>query len=390
MSRKRANSRRRAAAQKSRAGFTLVELLVVIAIIGMLIGLLLPAVNTARETGRRITCSSQVRQLAQATMQYELTRKAYPGYANYTPMLVINGQMPTPAYVMSPAVNQTTQTSSLPGTSFIVELLPNLERTDLYTAWRTSSSSTGQAATQQSAHVYMNILNCPTNPPANTGNMPLAYVCNTGCQDNGSYATGGSSMSRDLRANGVFFDRLTGDPRMSMSGSIIMPRVSMTSDFITNRDGAGNTIMFSENADAGSYTDVTESSTGFIWDCNATPVGTQSIVPGGAAPSAQPQAYPSLRPNDPSTKGQRQFQSGSSSTSPYGYARPSSYHPNGMNVVFCDARTIFMGDQIEYYVFCLLMTPDGKNAMNPNSQQSGTLLMQGRNWAVPLDETWVP
>ena len=63
---------------RSRVGFTLVELLVVIAIIGILIGMLLPAVQAVRSTARRVTCANKVRQLALAVHNYESAHKVFP------------------------------------------------------------------------------------------------------------------------------------------------------------------------------------------------------------------------------------------------------------------------------------------------------------------------
>jgi prepilin-type N-terminal cleavage/methylation domain-containing protein len=127
-------------------GFTLVELLVVIAIIGVLVALLLPAIQSTREAARRTQCKNNMRQLGLAVLNYETAKKVLP-----------------PAYHLN--------NGQIGNHSLFAFLLPYIEQTALAGQWDmrknwSFNDGTPSSNFQLQANTDMSTLKCPTVPDA--------------------------------------------------------------------------------------------------------------------------------------------------------------------------------------------------------------------------------
>ncbi len=180
-------------ARTRRVGFTLVELLVVIAIIGILVGLLLPAVQSAREAARRMTCSKNVREIGLATLNFESAFKRLP------PGVLL----PPPALTNTGSLGY--QFNSHNGISHLVQILPFLELRQLSQVFEAelnlNPDTSGMLADgvtaapsgsdQQLKNVYWWSNDYGTSPPARASawstaqnNIPI-FLCPSDISDQG-------------------------------------------------------------------------------------------------------------------------------------------------------------------------------------------------------------
>jgi prepilin-type N-terminal cleavage/methylation domain-containing protein/prepilin-type processing-associated H-X9-DG protein len=135
-------------------GFTLVELLVVIAIIGVLVALLLPAVQAAREAARRMNCQSNIKNMALAAMNYESANERLPQSAE---MVVVAGRTGTDVdlnYYGSNAGNRF---------SWITRVLPYMEQQALFQQFNMKVSVFAQSVTTAPEKAQPGSMLCPSD-----------------------------------------------------------------------------------------------------------------------------------------------------------------------------------------------------------------------------------
>lgn len=200
-----------------RKGFTLVELLVVIAIIGILVALLLPAVQAAREAARRMQCTNRLKQLGLANHNYHDVFKAFP------PM-----RLGTLRGAPGSTVAQTT--SNEYSMSGLVSLLPFIEQQIIFDqARKRNFGPVPWLATPDTWALEIPTLLCPSdevNSSTPIGNSSFKFCVGTTVMNNADVV--------DMPNNGIY--QVIGDPRFRRKPT----------KFRDIRDGTAYTVAMSE------------------------------------------------------------------------------------------------------------------------------------------------
>jgi prepilin-type N-terminal cleavage/methylation domain-containing protein/prepilin-type processing-associated H-X9-DG protein len=342
-----------------RAGFTLVELLVVIAIIGVLVALLLPAVQAAREVARRTQCSNQLRQLSLAFQNHHDVQKHLPtggwhfGWVGY------------PDYGFG---------KEQPG-GWLYNILPFIERTALHDLGKGATGAARNAATKQRVETPFEGMNCPSRRKTNVyafkvgsgGPITFAYSdpftqCSktdyAACagdmiQPEASGPTGSGTFDGSTpyeQAKGYDWDGSDGNglgsnwtsafgvkygmaPERGVATGVVFAR--STINFRQVEDGTSNTylvgekFMSSDNYDDGE--DAGDNEPAFTGNNNDTLRTTSHIK--------QLNRPLTLRPDEP---GSSDDQGGSGAEVLFGSA-----HSGGFNMAMCDASVAFVQFEVD-------------------------------------------
>ena len=322
-----------------RRGFTLVELLVVIAVIGILIALLLPAVQAARESARRMKCSNNLRQLGVAFHNYHESHKQLPPV--YTAVRA-SGTSVLPGFFGVPG-----DTDDLNVHTYAEFLLPHIDQGNVYNkidfsqpffapADLTPAGLPNYTADNQSVVATpLSVFMCPSTPRSRTSyedtwtdtTIPISF--RTGANDYGPSSGVGSSLSAFA------------PPEEGQFPTGVLSNDQINLAFHHIGDGLSNTALMWEIAgrpdvwEHGQQTNGTTHGGGWADFLNAENwfVGSPSGSGGdlcaiNCTNAAQTGVY--------------------------------SFHPGGVNVLLCDGSVHFLGEHTNTATFVSLISHSGQ------------------------------
>jgi len=312
-----------------RTGFTLVELLVVIAIIGILIALLLPAVQAAREAARRSQCTNNLRQMGLACHSFHDAQKCVP------PSRTASGGFPLLG-IPANAYN-----------SWAPWLLPYLELGNLMNQYN-QKLHFGHASNRIAIQTQVPTFLCPSAPNSNRVAPTFTHnnftVTGAACSDYTVSRNVDLGLSNSFPAEVDVYNSTTQwGPFSYNSGSTI--RVMKWSSVT---DGLSHTMFYVEDAGRGEryisgrqVRSGTGSYRGGAWADEAAEFGFQ-----GCAPGVNPDVRPGRMAINCTNNGE-----------------PYAFHPTGINIGMCDGSVRFVADNITVRIFARLVTAQAREVV---------------------------
>jgi prepilin-type processing-associated H-X9-DG protein/prepilin-type N-terminal cleavage/methylation domain-containing protein len=344
-----------------RGAMTLMEVLVAISIIGMLMALLLPAVQQVREAGRRAQCANNLRNVGLSVQGEMNAKRRLPASGNFS-------------------------TTGVRFHDWVVNVLPYIERSDIVAQWRFDQPS-NTPPNAALATVHIDVLVCPDDDTSTRGQGNLSYVVNGGfgftmpvdCPSIMHAAGGAPQFSQfDFNGNGVTCpptaaqdsSPLGGDKDLLFKTSLFFPenwphgtgtQRHHTAESVL--DGLSHTIMLAENLWAG------YDPAGGDW-ANPYPWRTSFFLSGYVCQNNQCSAgnVDWSRANSRVSPYSAEAINGGLSAAEGASPWPSSRHPSGVNVVFCDGHLRFLNENIDGALYAWLVTPQGDSIRGPLAQ----------------------
>jgi len=323
-----------------RAAFTLVELLVVIAISGVLVALLLPAVQAAREAARRAQCSNNVKQIGIALHLYHAANGAFPPAATW------------PAgSPMDQGLNDNL------GPNWVILILPHLEQQNVYSAFDLDQPITS-AANAAARSAQLDVMLCPSDdnnrqPLNGSGNSSISHM-----GDNWGRGNYGANAGAGFFSDTVHCDALGGHGCSGQPENWQQPQIrgvmggNLSTKLAQIVDGTSHTIMIGELLVGVNEIDIR--GTWAIGGAGPSAMGAHTIDdaygPNCSALYADNMAGCSVAQK--SVGGVRAMaQLGMGCYGPPGQSNnqacPRSRHPGGVNVALCDGSVRWIGDFID-------------------------------------------